>query len=144
MPYAASGGIYTGPTGSTGTLPGQVIRSATWNTINSDYATALTTVGQQLWNGPVTITGNYTVATTIATIIANAAGTATLTLPSAATVSGHRLNVKTVAAQAVVSASSNVVGQASLTQGTAILVGTAGKWAQLQSDGTNWVIVMSN
>jgi len=28
--------------------------------------------------------------------------------------------------------------------GTAILAATAGKWADLQSDGTNWIIMASN
>ena len=143
MPYA-SGGIYTGPTGSTNAVPGQVIRSATWDTINADYATSLTQVGQQLWGSPVTVTSNYTVATTVASIIFNATATATLTLLPATTSPVNNLIIKTITANAVVSASSNVSPLTATAAGTAILAATIGKWARLQSDGTNWVVMMAN
>jgi hypothetical protein len=51
--------------------------------------------------------------------------------------------IKTIAAQTVVSASSNVVPANSATAGTAILAASAGAWALLVSDGTNWVIMAS-
>lgn len=41
-----SDGIYTPPTGAEDAAPGQVIRSATWNTIFIDMAAALTDIGQ--------------------------------------------------------------------------------------------------
>ena len=70
-------------------------------------------------------------------IIANFAGTMTLTLPPA-TPAGRRLNIRTIQAQLVNSASANVVPRGSLTAGTAILAATAGAWAELVSDGTAW------
>ncbi len=74
MGYSSTG-VYTGPTGSIDSTPGAVIRSATWNTINISYAAALTQVGQQLFNGPATVTvGPYTVASTIASLIFNGGG----------------------------------------------------------------------
>ncbi|HXI41274.1 MAG TPA: hypothetical protein VNH83_14930 [Bryobacteraceae bacterium] len=86
----------------------------------------------------------YTVTLDDTSIIANASGTMTVTLLAAATYPGRIINVKTIANQTVVSASSNVVPLAGGAAGTAILSGTAGKWASLQSDGTNWVITAGN
>jgi len=74
-------------------------------------------------------------------LIFNGSGSITLTLQAASSYPGRILHVKTIAAQTVVSASSNVVPRTSSTAGTAILSATAGSWAMLQSDGTNWVIM---
>lgn len=49
MPF--SGNTYTGPSGSTNAAPGQIVQSATWNNINTDYATALTALMSQLTTG---------------------------------------------------------------------------------------------
>lgn len=86
----------------------------------------------------------YSVLATDNHLLFNAAGTCTVTLPSAASFSGREITMRTIAAQTVVSASSNVVPLAGGAAGTAILAGTAGKWAYLVSDGTNWEIHMSN
>jgi hypothetical protein len=93
---------------------------------------------------PATKTANYSATATDASLIFNGSGSLTLTLLSASTNSGRWLYVKTIAAQTVVSASSNVVPLAGGSAGTAILAATAGKWAALQSDGTNWQIMMAN
>jgi hypothetical protein len=73
-------------------------------------------------------------------LIANRAGTITMTLPPPATWPGRVLNIKTIQAQAVVSASANVQPIDDSVAGTAILPATDGSWAQLVSNGTNWVI----
>ncbi len=39
-------GVYTPPTGAENAAAGQVIRSATWNTVHIDISAALTTIGQ--------------------------------------------------------------------------------------------------
>ena len=39
-------GVYTPPDGATNAFPGQVIKSATWNTVFGDISTALTDIGQ--------------------------------------------------------------------------------------------------
>lgn len=94
---------------------------------------------------PVTLTGTSgTVGASDSAVIINASGTFTLTLPAAATYPGRILNIKSVAAQTVNSASSNVVPIGSTTAGTAILTNTAGKWTRLHSDGTNWVTMEAN
>lgn len=71
----------------------------------------------------------------------NRAGTVTVTLPDATKSRGRLLRFKTIQAQTVVSASSNVVPIDSDAAGTAILPATDGAWCQLYCDGTNWVIM---
>lgn len=94
---------------------------------------------------PTTVAGTTsTVGVSDSSIIYNASGTHTTTLPAAATYPGRWLHVKSIAAQAVNSASSNVVPIGGGAAGTAILAATAGKWALLQSDGTNWIIMAAN
>ena len=85
----------------------------------------------------------YSVLATDHTIIQTTAGS-TYTLPAASSFTGRRLHIVTQFAGAVISASSNVVPIAGGAAGTAILAATAGKYAILQSNGTNWVIVASN
>lgn len=95
--------------------------------------------------GIQTFTGTSgTASVFIPSLIFNPSGTFTLTLPAAGTFIGAWFHAKTIAAQAVNSASSNVVPLAGGAAGTAILAATAGKWASLQSDGTNWIIMAAN
>ena len=68
----------------------------------------------------------------------------TITLLAASSYTGRILYVKNVTANSLTSASSNVVPLGSTTAGTAILAATAGKFAMLQSDGTNWITMMAN
>lgn len=75
-------------------------------------------------------------------LIINNAGTCTLTLGTAT--NGRSVWVRTITANTVVSAGSNVVPLAGGSAGTAILAATAGKWARLVGDGTNWQIQASN
>lgn len=93
---------------------------------------------------PVTKTANFTVADTEHWIICNGTGTITVTLPNAGDYVGREIMLKTIAAQSVVSASSNVVPLDGSVAGTAILPAVAGKYATLVSDGTNWVIMQAN
>lgn len=95
---------------------------------------------------PVTNSGTtYTVLSSDYSLIANnATATQTLTLLSAASFPGRLLYVKTTQNQTVVSASANVVPLAGGAATTAILSATAGKWAKLQSDTANWVILAGN
>ena len=93
---------------------------------------------------PITKTNNFTLAVTENWIICNGSGSITATLPAASSWTGREVMVKTIAAQAVVSASSNVVPLAGGAATTAILAATAGKYATLVSDGTNWIIMQAN
>lgn len=93
---------------------------------------------------PVTKTGNFTLADTENWVICNGSGSITVTLPAASSWSAREVTIKTIAAQTVVSASSNVVPIDGSAAGTAILAATAGKFATLVSDGTNWIIMAAN
>jgi len=88
--------------------------------------------------------------------IANFAGTVTITFRPASettytgnnvytgvatTNTGRWLYLKTVTANAVISSASDVVPINGTAAGTAILPATAGAWAMLQSDGTNWIVM---
>ena len=84
MPYAATG-IYTPVTGAENAAPGQVIRSATWNSIFTDLSSALTQVGQQTWlQTPrvIAVSGSFSVAIGDVFVFVNVP-TPSITLPLA-------------------------------------------------------------
>lgn len=112
--------------------------------VDTDITTNETNISTITPTAPVTTTAATYTVTTAKTIIFNTSATHTVTLPNATTNSGKILMLKNIAAFAINSASSNVVPINSGTAGTAIIAATAGKWATLQSDGTNWVIISSN
>lgn len=91
---------------------------------------------------PVTKTVSFSVAAAENWLICNGAGIV-VTLPAAASFIGREIMIKTIAAQAVSSAASNVVPIAGGAAGTAILAATAGLWATLVSDGTNWITMQA-
>jgi hypothetical protein len=75
-------------------------------------------------------------------VINNKTGSAcVVTLPAASDWVGRTVNFKNTQAQALDSASSNVVPITGGAAGTAILGATSGAWAVVVSDGTNWVIM---
>ena len=100
-------------------------------------------VGSFSRGAPVTKTASFTLADTENWIICNGTASITVTLPAASTQVGREITIKTIAAFTVVSASSNIVPLAGGAAGTAILPATAGAWAKLVSDGTNWIIMQS-
>ena len=93
---------------------------------------------------PVTKTASFTLAENENEVICNGTASITVTLPTASSWTGRKVRIKTRAAYTVVSASSNVKPLDTDTAGTAILAATAGKWAELVSDGSNWVIMAGN
>ncbi len=93
---------------------------------------------------PVTKTGNFTLGANENEIICNGTASITVTLPAASSWVGRRVRIKTRAAFTVVSAASDVKPIDTDTAGTAILAATAGKWAELVSDGTNWIVMAGN
>ena len=90
---------------------------------------------------PVTVTADFTVATSAWYINNKSGSTCTVTLPSASLWAGRQLTFKNMQAQTLVSASSDVVPIDSTSAGTAILLAVVGNWATMVSDGTNWVIM---
>jgi hypothetical protein len=93
---------------------------------------------------PVTKTGAFTVGIAENWLICNGTASITVTLPTASVWTGREIMLKTIAAFTVISASSNVVPLTTATAGTAILAATAGKYATLVSDGTNWIVMQAN
>jgi len=96
---------------------------------------------------PAIITGaTYSLAATDSSLIFNGASEAVVvTLEAASSYPGRMLYVKNLSATyAVDSAGSNVKPIGTDTAGTAILAAGAGKWAILQSDGTDWVVMAAN
>lgn len=127
------------------------IRVTTFSGANAERAKVFistdnaTTWREQGASEPVIKTANFTVAASEDVIINNKSGSAcVVTLPAPASWRGRRILIKTIQAQAVNSASSNVVPLAGGAAGTSIVTGTAGKYADLVSDGTNWVIMSAN
>ena len=94
-------------------------------------------------NAPVTKTASFTLGTTENFVVCNGTGSITVTFPTASASTGRVVWIKTIAAQTVVSASSNVLPIGTATPGTAILAASAGANAMLVCDGTNWVIMTS-
>jgi hypothetical protein len=94
-------------------------------------------------NAPVTKTASFTLGATENFIIANgSAANVTVTFPTASANTGRVVVIKNLSGTyTVISASSNVKPVNSGTAGTAILAATAGKWAVLVCDGTDWVVM---
>lgn len=118
-----------------------VVTTTGAQTLTSKTFTAPITTGLRR-AAPVTKTADFTLADAEDYLINNKAGSAcVVTLPAAASYTGRVVTIKTIQAQAVNSASSNVIPRAGGAAGTAILTGTAGNWAELVSNGTNWEIM---
>jgi len=116
----------------------------------ASLSSANTFTNTNIFNGavsrgaPVTKTSSFTLGSAENWIICNGSGIITVTLPAASSWIGREVMIKTIAAFTVVSASSNVVPISTASAGTAILAATAGKWATLVSNGTNWVVMNAN
>jgi hypothetical protein len=145
----ASATSFLSISGSTGATP--TITAASDSVTDVSLVLAPKNAAPILLNGAVavpttaTVTGSTaTIGNTTVVVSVNYAGTCTVTLPTASAWPGRMLNLRTITANTVVSASSNVVPLAGGAASTAILAATAGKWAQLQSDGTNWQVIAGN
>jgi hypothetical protein len=137
-PFAANPTIAYGCFNTAGTL-------LTFSVTGADGAietTSVVTTPTLRRSMPVTETAaTHTLASSTTHLICDRAGTVTVTLPAASSHPGREVYIKTIQAQTVVSASSNVVPSTSATAGTAILPATDGAWALLVSNATNWVIM---
>jgi hypothetical protein len=162
---SATGGSGT-VTEVTGTLPISVTNGTTTPAITianaSTSAAGVVTTGTQSFVGSKTFTGlvgfqraiqrpyesvtvsSASITTSSTWVVVNNAGTVTLTFPAASTSTGTEFHIKTITNNSVISASSNIAPLAGGSASTAILSATAGKWATLVSDGTNWVIMQAN
>lgn len=136
-------GVYTGIAQDNVTITSGTAALQTLTAANVTVTGKLQSTGYTSSTAPVTKTGNFSVADTENFIVCNGAGSITVTLPAAASYTGRVIVIKTIAAQTVISNASNVLPIGSSTAGTAILAASAGAWAMLVSNGTNWVTMAS-
>ena len=131
----------TTPLAGTETVP--IVQSGVTDQVSVANLTdgRLVSLGSLTRGAPATKTASFTLADTENWVICNGTGSITITFPSAASWTGREVMIKTIAAFTVVSASSNIVPLIGGVAGTAILAATAGKWATLVSDGTNWIVM---
>ena len=133
------------PTGATAASEKMRITGA--GNVGIGTATNLSTLtvnGSFASKSPSTVNAaTYTVAATDGSLRFTTTN-CTVTLPAAASFPGRILYLNTITANSVISASSNVIPLGSNTAGTAILAATLGKFAMIQSDGTNWITMMAN
>lgn len=142
-------GTTLGVTGATTlaalTINGNVTCNATtFNAGFTNFEVAALNVFGRFCTQTTTKNANFTLAATDTSIIVdNSSATTTATITSGLDIAntGRWLFIKTVNAQAVVSSASNVQPIGSISPGTAILPATAGAWAILQSDGSNWIVM---
>ncbi len=120
-------------------------RKASMTTMQAYFADTFATTAATLPKAtPVTKNADFTVADSENVLIVDKGSACIVALPAAANWAGRQILIKTVQAYAVTSANSNVIPQAGGAASTAILSGTAGKYAQLISDGYNWHIFAAN
>ena len=114
-------------------------------TINSGQASNFT-LNTVKSTAPVIKTASFTLGDTENFVICNgSAANVAITFPSAAANAGRVVTVKNLSGTyTVISASSNVKPLNSGTAGTAILAASAGAWAILVCDGTDWVEMAAN
>jgi hypothetical protein len=90
---------------------------------------------------PVTFTGSPATIGRGMYFIFNRGAAQVVNMPNPASFPGRTLNFKNIQAQTVDSAASNIVPIDDSVAGTAILAAADGAWAEMVSDGTNWVIM---
>jgi hypothetical protein len=90
-------------------------------------------------DSPILKTASFTVGAGESNF--NVTGTATVVVTLPTPTAGRRINIVNKAAFAINSASSNVFPRTTNTLGTAICAATAGSWATLVANGTNWYIM---
>lgn len=139
----ASGWPQVGGGAGFGTVEGNGTATDVELRLGSKGAAAVRVTSSFSRGSPVTKTGDFTLAATENSIINNKGSSCVMTLPSASAYPGREVHVRNIVAQTLVSASSNIIPKAGGAAGTAILPATAGAWALLTSNGTNWEIMMS-
>jgi hypothetical protein len=89
----------------------------------------------------VRTTATYTIVDTDNYVCSNQAATLTVTLPTAANYTGRVLRFKTYQAQTIVSNTTNVIPRAGGAAAAALVPATAGAWADIVCNGTNWELM---
>jgi hypothetical protein len=105
---------------------------------------SLVSIGSLSRGAPKTIIGNYTILKSDNWIICNSSSIITIILPSGTDNIGRELMFKNIGSNTVISSSSNITSLDGTTTTTQILSGTAGQWATLVYDGSNWNIMQGS
>ena len=106
---------------------------------------SLVSIGSLSRGAPKTIIGNYTILKSDNWIICNSSSIITIILPSGTDNIGRELMFKNIGSNTVISSSTpNITSLDGTTTTTQILSGTAGQWATLVYDGTNWNIMQGS
>ncbi len=132
----------TSPTLSSPAISGGTIDNAVIGGTTPAAGSFTVLSGTQLkLNAPVAKTASFSLGAAENFIVCNgSAANVAITFPTASANTGRVVVVKNLSATyTVISAASNVKPLNSDTPGTAILAATAGAWAILVCDGTNWV-----
>lgn len=142
--------LFTAPAGASGSSLNAAVERMRIDSAGNVGIGTTTNLSTLTINGPIAPKGptdvnaaTYTVATTDSSLRFTTTN-CTVTLPTASSFPGRILWLNTVTANSVTSNASNVIPLGSNTAGTAIFAATAGKFAMIQSNGTNWVTMMSN
>jgi len=133
MPFNAAG-VYTNVAGATTAFPGQVIASATWNSIHTDVGTALTTLG-----GAIPSVSNAGTAFSPNTNDSNALGTTSLKWSDLFLASGAVINFES--GDVTITHAANVLSFAGATNGfnfTNAVQPSANDAAPLGTSGVAW------
>lgn len=93
-------GVYTPATGATTAAPGDLIKSATWNSIFVDISSALTLLGQQLYGSTGVVVTPYAPVSADSLLLVNRAGVVAINLPTAASRNGYPLAIKDISGAA--------------------------------------------
>lgn len=109
--------------------------------IPSSTPSVFSNIAYSTSDSPIAKTAAFTVGANEKNYLVTGTASITVTLPAASSYAGREINIVNKAAFTIVSASSNVLQRASATVSTAICAGTAGSWARLVSNGTNWCII---
>jgi len=131
---------------STGIVPGRMIFYTTNSSGVLTERYRIDSNGRNVFTGSITTgvplqkTADFTLASTENWIVNMKTGSGlVITLPNALTYAGRQLTITNWQAQTV-AASASVVVKNNAAAGTAILPATIGTWAELVSDGTNWIM----
>ncbi len=113
--------------------------------VEAAFATDTVSLGALSRGAPVTKTADFAVAATENWLLNNKSGSAcVVTLPAAASSTGREIMIQNLQAQAVNSASSNVIPLRGGSAASSILPAIIGAYAVLVSNGTNWQIVQQS
>ena len=112
-------------------------------TLQLDVSGTVSVNGPLQRNAPVTKSTDFSVASTENWIIVDNGATTTVTLPTASSWTGREIMMKTIQTGAVDSNAVNIVSISGVST-SSILTNTAGKWATLVSNGTDWEIMAGN